>query len=227
MAHYFFKAELPGSFDTRKARRLDSGQRWDMACYRIEQGLGFHNKMKQQKATMNHSHVVAYHYQEWLDSGKRHSQCSPLEDSYLIQAGDKLILLRVALPPNQLPPVPDLIRQQEAEEKHQLLLQEDSSRWSTLTEEERLSDLINFDGHQRSFSQQKSRLPPPHYICHNCGKPGHFKSDCPNAGDPTYVAPINRKRTTGLPLSQLRKALPEEYAIAWLHKDGTLVMPKF
>ena len=236
-AYYFFKVELPADgFEIRKAKTVAASQRWDMACYQIEKGLGIHNKMKQQKANCNNTHVVAYHYQEWLDAGKRHHQCTPLAEDTVLREGDKLVLFRVALPPNEPPRVPAELRRQEQQQEQQLHIQEQDARWQPLSEEERLQELLSADGRKHTFEGvfvggtrqggESTGPPPLGYICHRCRKPGHFKSKCPTLHDPNFVPLDNRRRTTGVPLSELRPARPDEHAWAWVHSDGRLMVPK-
>eukprot|EP01104_Vermistella_antarctica_P004298 TRINITY_DN1477_c0_g1_i1.p1 TRINITY_DN1477_c0_g1~~TRINITY_DN1477_c0_g1_i1.p1 ORF type:complete len:349 (+),score=79.83 TRINITY_DN1477_c0_g1_i1:579-1625(+) len=52
-----------------------------------------------------------------------------------------------------------------------------------------------------------SRAPKPGYICHRCGQPGHFISDCPTNGDPSFDFQRVRK-TTGIPRSFLKEVDP-------------------
>ncbi|KAJ2491158.1 Retinoblastoma-binding protein [Coemansia sp. RSA 2050] len=71
--------------------------------------------------------------------------------------------------------------------------------------------------------------PPPHYICHRCGKPGHWIYSCPSiaqAGDGTGKPVAHRvKRTTGIPKSFLQKVDNiEDVGNALVTSDGTLVV---
>jgi hypothetical protein len=231
--YYYFKAELPSEFDCRKAKTVAAGQRWDLACYQIEKRLGIHNKMRQQKANANHTHIVAVHHQDWLTSGRD----TPVPDDYQLLDGDRLVLFRVALPPNVAPPLPLAIRRQEQEQEQQLRRAEQDARWQPMTEEERLQELLQGDGRRHTFegvcsggSRGESRgatgPPPAGYICHRCGKGGHFKSQCPTLKDPNFTPLDRRRRTTGVPLSELRPARPDELAWAWLHSDGRLMVPR-
>ncbi|KAJ2004669.1 Retinoblastoma-binding protein [Coemansia thaxteri] len=71
--------------------------------------------------------------------------------------------------------------------------------------------------------------PPPNYICHRCGKPGHWIYSCPSlsqpgdgSGKPTG---FRVKRTTGIPKSFLQKVDNiEDVGNALVTSDGTLVV---
>lgn len=47
--------------------------------------------------------------------------------------------------------------------------------------------------------------PPPKYVCHRCGKPGHWIQMCPTNNDPTFESKPKIKRTTGIPRSFMKK----------------------
>ncbi|KAJ1668958.1 Retinoblastoma-binding protein, partial [Coemansia sp. RSA 25] len=71
--------------------------------------------------------------------------------------------------------------------------------------------------------------PPPHYICHLCGKPGHWIYSCSLIGQPgdgTGKPTGHRvKRTTGIPRSFLQKVDNiEDVGNALVTSDGTLVV---
>ncbi|KAJ2417521.1 Retinoblastoma-binding protein [Coemansia sp. RSA 2530] len=71
--------------------------------------------------------------------------------------------------------------------------------------------------------------PPPHYICHRCGKPGHWIYSCPSIGQPgdgTGKPAAHRvKRTTGIPKSFLQKVDNiDDVGNALVTSDGTLVV---
>eukprot|EP00011_Vannellida_sp_DIVA3-517-6-12_P007638 CAMPEP_0114628906 /NCGR_PEP_ID=MMETSP0168-20121206/13074_1 /TAXON_ID=95228 ORGANISM="Vannella sp., Strain DIVA3 517/6/12" /NCGR_SAMPLE_ID=MMETSP0168 /ASSEMBLY_ACC=CAM_ASM_000044 /LENGTH=412 /DNA_ID=CAMNT_0001840327 /DNA_START=118 /DNA_END=1352 /DNA_ORIENTATION=- len=67
-------------------------------------------------------------------------------------------------------------------------------------EEDRIAEFVNAQsawggpdynagpGGRRTYGARynDSRAPPPNYVCHRCGKPGHFISNCPTNGDPAY-----------------------------------------
>ncbi|KAJ2074313.1 Retinoblastoma-binding protein, partial [Coemansia sp. S155-1] len=71
--------------------------------------------------------------------------------------------------------------------------------------------------------------PPAHYICHRCGKPGHWIYSCPSLGQPgdgTGKPAAHRvKRTTGIPKAFLQKVDNiEDVGNALVTTDGTLVV---
>ncbi|KAJ2747091.1 Retinoblastoma-binding protein [Coemansia sp. BCRC 34301] len=71
--------------------------------------------------------------------------------------------------------------------------------------------------------------PPPHYICHLCGKPGHWIYSCSLIGQPGEgtgkVTGHRVKRTTGIPKSFLQKVDNiEDVGNALVTSDGTLVV---
>lgn len=232
---YYFKAELPSNgFDTNSAKKVAANQEWEMACYQIEKGLGFHNKMRQHKENVVNTQVVAYFYQDWLDSGKQHRQCECVPHDYVLQDGDKLILFRQALPRNVPLHIPRQIRQQQEAVDDLLERANREQKWQELSEDDRIADMLTLDSKKTNFSGVSVRsqkgssiqgIPPPSYICHRCMKPGHFKQQCPTLEDASFVPMDRRRRTTGIPSSMLRKAKPDEYGWAWIHSDGSLMVP--
>lgn len=65
-------------------------------------------------------------------------------------------------------------------------------------------------GAKRKFH---SDLPPPKYVCHRCGNPGHWIYNCPTNGNPDYdIRKV--KAPVGIPLEKLVST-----------GEGTIVMP--
>lgn len=55
------------------------------------------------------------------------------------------------------------------------------------------------------FTGSRSHEPPgPGYICHRCGKKGHWIQDCPTNSNPDWNDKPKLKRTTGIPRSMLK-----------------------
>lgn len=242
-AFYFFKVELPPSdagFDVKKAKRVSANQDWEMACYQIEKGLGFHNKMRQHKENVVNTQVVGYFYDEWEQSGRRHRECTAVPAQYSLKEGDKLILFRQALERNQAVHIPLSIRQ--AEEKVEDLMERCNREqiWQEMSEEDRIADMMSLDTRKTNFSGQMPTTnnhhskqytlptgpPPSGYVCHRCMKMGHYKQLCPTLKDTNFIPMDRRRRTTGIPISMLRRARPDEHGWAWIHCDGSLMVPK-
>ncbi|KDN45447.1 DWNN-domain-containing protein [Tilletiaria anomala UBC 951] len=58
---------------------------------------------------------------------------------------------------------------------------------------------------QAPHLQQRRHEPPgPGYICHRCGKKGHWIQDCPTNDMPDWDGKPKLKRTTGIPRSMLK-----------------------
>jgi hypothetical protein len=65
------------------------------------------------------------------------------------------------------------------------------------------------------------RSVPVGYICHRCGKPGHYISLCPTNGDPEFNNRHIKRGGVGIPLSFLTPITAEEAEA----NPGALVMP--
>jgi len=63
---------------------------------------------------------------------------------------------------------------------------------------------VNIHGHHGGRTRHNfgSTLPPGNYICHRCGKPGHYIQFCPTNNDPNFNTP-RVKKPTGIPRSFL------------------------
>lgn len=91
------------------------------------------------------------------------------------------------------------------------------------TEEERLNALFSktfteYMPDSKPTSNLKAPItPPPNYICHRCGKPGHFIKMCPTNGDPRFDI---KKPAHGIPKSAIVKVTPDTPG-AFLLKDGS------
>lgn len=87
-----------------------------------------------------------------------------------------------------------------------------------LTEEEKLQAVLNASNNQMqadlknssgkpvfSKSYKPAAVPdkplPPGYMCHRCGKAGHWIQACPTNNDPNFDGKHKFKRTTGIPKS--------------------------
>jgi hypothetical protein len=69
--------------------------------------------------------------------------------------------------------------------------------------------------------------PPEHYVCHRCGKRGHWKHMCQSSHDIGFVPPTQPRVPTGIPKSMLREAkTDEERKTAMVAEDGRLVVMK-
>ena len=89
-----------------------------------------------------------------------------------------------------------------------------------MTEEEKLQAILNQNDQSWKAEQEASShkpivrsyksaaVPdkplPPGYICHRCGKKGHWIQACPTNNDPDYDNRPKFKRTTGIPRSFLK-----------------------
>jgi len=56
---------------------------------------------------------------------------------------------------------------------------------------------------QSNFNKMIPNKPPPsNYLCHRCGKPGHYIQNCPTNGDPRFNI---ARGTNGIPTSMLKR----------------------
>lgn len=60
-----------------------------------------------------------------------------------------------------------------------------------------------FGGGYGGSHADRAPTPGPNYVCHRCGKPGHWIDQCPTNGDPTFDK-VRVRRPTGIPQSMLR-----------------------
>ncbi|KAF2160532.1 hypothetical protein M409DRAFT_70297 [Zasmidium cellare ATCC 36951] len=103
---------------------------------------------------------------------------------------------------------------------------------AAMTEEEKLKAVLNASNNQLKADLQNSSgkpvirnnkaaaVPdkplPPGYMCHRCGKSGHWIQACPTNNDPNFDGKHKFKRTTGIPKS-FHVAVDTEHAIG---EDG-------
>ncbi|NXU81754.1 RBBP6 ligase, partial [Oreotrochilus melanogaster] len=67
--------------------------------------------------------------------------------------------------------------------------------------------------------------PPPSYVCFCCGKPGHYRKNCPTNGGQT-VEPVSRiKKSTGIPRSFMLEVKDPKTKGALLTRTGKYAVP--
>lgn len=185
----------------------EAGRPWHVVKEEIETTLRL-AVLKQNKKSLNYSSLVAYRLSHWrqIKEPRRllfstRSQHRPLAAEVVVQAGDQIVVVRLPT---------TLVRQLYTEVR---TLKFDEAT----TEDERIAQLLAFDtvgGKERPrVHGEDDRLPPAHYVCHNCGLPGHWRKNCESG---------RRMATTGIPKAFLKPASfnPQDFNTISVYVDG-------
>jgi protein MPE1 len=82
----------------------------------------------------------------------------------------------------------------------------EGASWEQQQQEMALQKRVAFKGpNNKRPLNVPDHEPPPKYVCHRCGKPGHWIQMCPTNNDPTFESKPKIKRTTGIPRSFMKK----------------------
>jgi len=187
----------------------NAGEEWRKVRDRLEskyglQTIGTRNKLPD-------SGYVAWIYQPNKTSQQyRNDTDGMLIDTYMVKPGQRFIIAR--LPRHDLPQFKHSRRLIQPDVLKQVHFTEDMS------EEQKIGLLMD----QVESSVKQHYPPPPDYICHRCGKHGHWKQDCLNRSHkPVFVEP---KMPMGIPKTMLRQATEQEKANAMKTDTGEYVV---
>lgn len=81
----------------------------------------------------------------------------------------------------------------------------EGASWEQQQQEMAQQKRVAFKGPNKRPLNVPDHEPPPKYVCHRCGKPGHWIQMCPTNNDPNFESKPKIKRTTGIPRSFMKK----------------------
>jgi protein MPE1 len=101
---------------------------------------------------------------------------------------------------------PDLSNARTDEERLAAIMAAESTSWEQQQQEMAKEKRVAFKGpNNKRPLNVPDHEPPPKYVCHRCGKPGHWIQMCPTNSDPNFESKPKIKRTTGIPRSFMKK----------------------
>ncbi|KIW02956.1 uncharacterized protein PV09_05620 [Verruconis gallopava] len=92
----------------------------------------------------------------------------------------------------------------EAERLNAIFAAEGAS-WEQQQQEMAQQKRVQFKSSNKRPLNVPDHEPPPKYVCHRCGQPGHWIQMCPTNSDPNFESKPKIKRTTGIPRSFMKK----------------------
>lgn len=207
--------------------------KWEHVCYELEKHIGLHDASVHNR---NSGYILGWKYQ-FKEKAATYKDKPFFQLSDLIQPGDPIVISRKPFRESwQRPYVPTRYAPKPAPVK--TITEE--IKMIPVSEEERLLSLINTQAelyahpqnvhkvhrvqvsipprhHHHQHASEALSVPPDSYVCHTCGKKGHWIESCTKKNDPLFRPVCRRVMPAGIPRSMLRKAETEaERNMAWM-----------
>lgn len=203
------------------------GETWEDVRYRLETKHGLHHTQDSRRSP--DSYFVGWVRDQSKRTADEYNRLPMLAPPDICRPGMRLVLARKPLRPGMRPHVPQKVEA--------ALQAPPTSRTEPapvtfrpdMSEEDKILALIDHEAQRtapaRRYQVDYNRPAPADYVCHRCGRGGHWKQRCPTLRDASFKPVGPPRAPTGIPRSFLRTAVTEEEKkLAMRTGDGGYVL---